>query len=452
MTVEVPAPSVTPPPELRPGDGYPLWHPMTNMPHYLGEPLTIVGGEGSTVFDEDGRAYLAASSGLWNVACGYGRSEIGDAIAEQLQRLPYGTLFRFGNEPATRLARRLAEVAPEGLTRTFFSSSGAGAVEAAVKIARRHFFVTGQPRRRVVIALSEGYHGTSLGAGALTGEDLGQAIDGVDRSEIRHLPTPHRRRCDSCGPDGPCRAECARALIDLMAAEGDRVAAILLEPILGSAGVVVLPEEFLEVVSAVCAEHGILLICDEVATGLGRTGRMWASELLGLRPDLMALSKQINSGYLPLGATLVREELFASVFDSGTTLAHGETQAGNPLACAAALATLEVIEREGLVANAAEVGAHLRLRLAPLESLRHVAEVRGHGLMIGIVLRGDPVAGGPPAAEAVLDVVRACLREGLIVHPAPEGISLFPPLVLTIAEADRIADTLLDVLSGLHLR
>jgi adenosylmethionine-8-amino-7-oxononanoate aminotransferase len=446
------APSVTPlPPEELAAGAYPLWHPMTHMPTFLETPVTIVGGEGATVWDEDGRRYLAASSGLWNVSCGFRRPEIERAILEQLERLPYGTLFRFGNEPAVLLARRLAEIAPGDLTRTFLSSSGAGAVEAAIKIARRHFFVTGRPQRRIVVALADSYHGTSLGAAAVTGEELGQQVDGVDRREVRHIPTPRRRTCPACAGEPACTAECARALVELVAAEGERIAAILLEPILGSAGVVELPDEFLEVVADICREHGILLICDEVATGFGRTGRMFASELLGLEPDLMTLSKGINSGYLPLGATLVSEEVFAPMHASGTLFAHGETQAGNPLSCAAALATLEVIERDGLVANAAAVGAHLRDRLRELEPLRHVAEVRGHGLMLGVELVADPRAGTPPAAEDVWMVVGECLRAGLIVHPAPAGVSLFPPLVLTRDEADRIADVLLEVIGALHL-
>jgi adenosylmethionine-8-amino-7-oxononanoate aminotransferase len=449
---EKPAPSVTPlPPEELAGGAYPLWHPMTHMPTFLSEPITIVGGEGSTVWDEDGRRYLSAAAGLWNVSCGFRRPEIERAIVDQLERLPYGTLFRFANEPAVQLARRLAELAPGNLTRTFLSSSGAGAVEAAIKIARRHFFVTGRPQRRIVVALSEGYHGTSIGAGAVTGEDLGQQVDGVDRREVRFIPTPHRRTCAACGGEPACPAECARELVELVHAEGERIAAIVLEPILGSAGVVVLPDEFLQVVVDVCREHGILLVCDEVATGFGRTGRMFASELLGLEPDLMTLSKGINSGYLPLGATLLSEDVFAPILASGTLFAHGETQAGNPLSCAAALATLEVIERDGLVAHAAAVGAHLRGRLRELEGLRHVAEVRGHGLMLGIELVADPRAATPPAAEDVWLVVGECLRRGLIVHPAPAGVSLFPPLVLTFEEADRIADVLVETIGALRL-
>ena len=178
---------------------------------------------------------------------------------------------------------------------------------------------------------------------------------------------------------------------------------------------------------------------------------MWASELLGLEPDLMTLSKGINAGALPLGATLVREDVFAAVHDSGSVFAHGETQAGNPLACAAAVATIDVIRRDRLVERAAAVGARLRARLDELIVLRHVREVRGHGLMLGIELVGDPHRGTPLSDEEMWAVVRECLRRGLIVHPAPSGISLFPPLVLTAEEADQIADVVGDVLGRLYL-
>ena len=220
---------------------------------------------------------------------------------------------------------------------------------------------------------------------------------------------------------------------------------------LGSAGVLPLPPEFCEVVTALCEEREILLISDEVAAGFGRTGQMWASDTVGLRPDLMALSKGINSGYLPLGATLVSEDVFAPIHASGTLFAHGETQAGNPLSCAAAMATIDVIERDGLVAHAAAVGAHLRARLAALAGARHVAEVRGHGLMIGIELVADRHRGMPISTADMWAVVVGLLHEGVIVHPAPAGISLFAPLVLTLEEADRLADAVCDVLGRLSL-
>ena len=445
-----PPPSVRPlPPEALIAGGYPLMHPMTHLPTYLEDPVTIVRGRGCTVWDEDGRPYLSAAAGLWNVSVGYGRPEIEQAIERQLRALPYGTLFRFGNEAALELARALARIAPPGLTRTFLSSSGATAVEAAVKLARRYFVVTGRPQRRLVVCLRDGYHGTTIGAGALTGEDLGQSIDGVDRREVRFIPTPRPGTCDAC--QGDCRAECARALVELVEREGERIAAVLLEPVLGSAGVLPLPAEFCEIVVDVCAEHGILLVCDEVAAGFGRTGRMWASDTVGLRPDLMALSKGINSGYLPLGATLVHEDVFAPIHASGTLFAHGETQAGNPLSCAAASATIDVIERDGLVAHAAAVGERLRARLAGLAGARHVAEIRGHGLMIGIELVADPHARTPISTADMWAVVKRLLRAGVIVHPAPAGIALFPPLVLTFEEADRLADAVGEVIDALHL-
>jgi adenosylmethionine-8-amino-7-oxononanoate aminotransferase len=420
---------------------YPLWHPMTDMRSYLADPVVIVRGEGVTVWDAEGREYLAATSGLWNVSCGYGRSELADAIVEQLGRLPYGTLFRFGNEPALRLAEELVRLAPPGLTRVFYSSSGSAAIEAGLKVARRYFRLRGEPERRLVACLSHSYHGTSIGAMAVTGEELEQAEYGIDRGDVRVLPTPDPLRgVDATGE-----------LLALAEREGEALAAIVLEPILGSGGVVVLPQHFHDAVARVCRETGALLIVDEVATGFGRTGRMFGHEWFGLEPDVLVCSKGIDGGYVPLGATLFRDEIFAEFWRHGAVFAHGETQAGNPLACAAALATLDVIEREGLVEHAAEIGEYLLRALRELECYPHVGEVRGRGLMIGVELVRDRRTLAPIDPGHVMPIVKLVAREGVIVHPSPSGISLFPPLVLDRADADVIVDAIERVVAGLAL-
>ena len=417
---------------------YPLWHPMTDMRMYLEDPVTIVRGDGVMVYDEDGRDYLSATSGLWNVACGFGRREIIDAVTDQLERLPYGTLFRFGNEPALRFSRRLVDLLPGDLSRVFLSSSGAAAVDTALKLARRWHRLEGRPGKRLVACLADGYHGTSIGAMSVTGEELEQAEYGVDRSDVRVLPTPLPGDADAVAP-----------LRRLLSEEGDAIAALIFEPILGSAGVVELSEAFLREAPALCREHDVLLIVDEVATGFGRTGRMFASEWFGLEPDLMTLSKGINSGYLPLGATAVSERVREAFASRGAVFAHGETQAGNPLSCAAALATLDVIESDGLVARSERIGALLRTGLDGLLEHPHVGEIRGRGLMLGIGLVAAP--GRPVAFDTVLATLRHCARAGLLVHPAPHGVSLFAPLVLDEAGVERIVATLHEVLGRLRL-
>jgi adenosylmethionine-8-amino-7-oxononanoate aminotransferase len=417
---------------------YPLWHPMTDMPYYLEEPITIVRGEGSYVYDEDGRDYLSATSGLWNVACGFGRPEIVEAVTDQLQRLPYGTLFRFGNEPAIRFARRLADLLPGELNRVFFSSSGAAAVDTALKLARRYQRLEGRPGKRNVVSLADGYHGTSIGAMAVTGEDLEQAEYGVDRTDVIVLPTPTADE-----PIEPLRA--------LLAERGDAIAALIFEPILGSAGVVELPEAFLAQAPALCREHDVLLIVDEVATGFGRTGRLFASQWWGLEPDLMTLSKGINSGYLPLGATAVAEHVHEAFASRNAVFAHGETQAGNPLSCAAALATLDVLESDELVARAERIGGVLREGLETLLRHPHVGAIEGRGLMLGVRLVRSRDPWVPVPFATVLSTIRQTARAGLLVHPAPAGFSLFPPLVLEEPDVERIVATLDDVLSRLRL-
>ncbi|WP_051325225.1 aspartate aminotransferase family protein [Glycomyces tenuis] len=396
---------------------YPLWHPMTDMGRYLGSPVTITGGHGSRLVDQDGQEYVSANAALWNMHCGFDEPRIQAAIREQLDRLAYGTLFRYGNEPALLLASRLLEISPRPeLTKVFYSTSGAGAVDAALKLARRYQRLTGRPERGTVAALADSYHGTLYGAMAVTGEDLEQDEYGVDRSDVMHVPTP----LDARG---------ASEALGLLRAAADDLAAVIIEPVLGSAGVLVPDQGFLSGLDRFCEERDICLIVDEVATGFGRTGSMFASEWAGLRPDLMVVSKGINSGYLPMSAVLIHERIWDAFTDGGHVLRSGETQAGNPLACAAALATLDVIESDGLVARSRRAGEELARRLTELlpRARGQALPPTGRGLMIGVHLRGESGPIGLPQAAAVTERFRSL---GVIVHPSERGFSLMPPLVV----------------------
>jgi adenosylmethionine-8-amino-7-oxononanoate aminotransferase len=416
---------------------YPVWHPMTRMTPYLRRPLILNSGDGVHVTDETGQTYLSANAALWNVSCGHGERRIVEAVRRQLDLMAYGTLFRQGHGPATELAHRLVELQPDtGLTRVFYTTSGGGAVDAAVKLARRHQRLTGHPERSAVAAFADAYHGTVGEAMAVTGEELGQDEYLVDRQYVVRIPTPV-----------PGSIEVA--LSELRRHAGT-LAAVLVEPVLGSAGVIVPPEEFFAGLEAIRRDTGLLLIVDEVATGFGRTGRMFGYEWYGLRPDLVTMSKGINSGYLPLAAVMVHERVWSAFQEQSADFLYGETQAGNPLACAAALATLDVMEEDGLVERSARLGRILRKRLDEIIPLaRGQAEpAEGLGLMIGVPLhpRSGPL---PPSAPG--SIAEAFLRFGVIVHPSPRGFSLLPPLTIDESHVDEIGAATAQVYARMEL-
>ncbi|MFE9245567.1 aspartate aminotransferase family protein [Nocardiopsis sp. NPDC006938] len=429
----------------------PLWLPMTSMSMFERGGTTLVAGDGVRVRDEAGNSYLSATSGLWNVTCGWNHPRIVDAVTEQLRRLSYGTLFRYGHDTARDLAARLLEITPGDFGRVYFSSSGSSANEAAVKVLRRYRSLIGQPERRLVVSFdSHSWHGTGIGAMALTGEDLDQDAYGADRRWNRLLPFPDPFAAErGLGPD---ERTCLRALAELEHTEGERVAAVIVEPILCSGGVLMPPPGFLEEVAAATARMGAHLIVDEVATGFGRTGLMFASEHTGLRPDVLTLSKGINSGYLPLAATLFPAEVYEAYEAAGTYLTHGETQSGNPAACAAALATLEVMEEEALVKRSASAGSRLRGHLDALLELDIVGEVRGEGLALAVELVRDPVSRAPFSPMEMAMISHLCQRNGLLVHLSRRCLLLFPPLVVTDDDVDEIAARLTGALKAVRPR
>ncbi len=384
-------------------------------------PVVMTRAEGCTVYDQDGTAYLDAQAGLCLVNIGYGRHEVADAACAQMQELPYyHTYWRFGNRPAVQLAHRLAELAPPELDRVFFTPGGAEAVEAAVKLARAYHYARGERQRIQIICFDNAYHGSTFGALAATGlqphkEHFGPLLPG-----FVHVP-----------PGDLAALERAIA-----AAGPENVAALLAEPIPAVGGVTVPPADFWPQARALCDRHGILLIADEVLTGFGRCGALWCLHgVYGVVPDLMATAKGLTSGYLPLGATLMHRRIPAALEAAGLPFLHGHTYGGHPVACAAGLAAVDILVREGLADRARDTGEYLRQRLQATGNPNFL-RLRGHGLLVGIDLPWDQGAQFQVEAE--------CLQRGVIIGVCPyvPAIMLTPPLTLSRAECDRLAEVL----------
>jgi taurine-pyruvate aminotransferase len=438
-----------------------VWH--GNLQHYdLGSrpPLEIVRGEGCWVWDSDDRRYLDGMAGLWCVNVGYGRRTIADSVAEQMRQLPYYPLTQ-SHPPAARLARRLTELLPADLDHIFFVNSGSEAVETALKIARQSArrMHPGENRYKV-IARHRGYHGFTMGAMSATGQVVRkQAFEPLVPGFL-HVSPPDPYRCDHCSAGGTCTLACANEFERAIRSEGpETVAAVILEPAIGGGGVFPAPQGYMEQVRDICDRYGVLMIVDEVITGFGRTGKLFAFEHSGIRPDLMTLAKGITSGYLPLGATVASRrvfETFVSANDDKAKFSQVSTFGGHPCSCAAALANLDIITGERLWENAARVGSYLAKGLRELK-LPVIGQVRSWGLLIGIELVMD--TNRTPLLESrVIAAQRAIRDAGVIVGRNNDTVPGFcnvltisPPLTLTQPEADSIISAVQTGLASVSL-
>jgi 4-aminobutyrate aminotransferase len=409
-----------------------------------GYPLVIDRAFGSTVVDVDGNVFLDCAAGIAVNSTGHSHPEVVKAITDQAQRFLHMSGTDFYYEPQVRLAEEIAAVAPvAGGARSFFGNSGTEAIEASLKLAR---YATG---RQNIVAFLGGFHGRTLGALALTASKAIQRRGmGPFMPGVLHAPYPDCYRCPLGASPDTCAAECLdfiehQLFVHLVAP--DEVAAIVLEPIQGEGGYVVAPDQFLERLRGLTSAHGILLIDDEVQSGMGRTGKMFAIEFSGVEPDIIAIAKGIASG-MPMGVSTARADLMT--WPPGT---HASTFGGNPVSCAAALATIRLL-KERLMANAAEVGAHLMTGLKSLMD-KHalIGDVRGRGLMVGVELVRDRTT-KERASEERNAVVTAAFGRGLLILGAGKNAIRFsPPLVLTREEADvalRIFDEALGEVSG----
>jgi 4-aminobutyrate aminotransferase/(S)-3-amino-2-methylpropionate transaminase len=397
------------------------------------EPITVDRGAGAELWDVDGRRYLDCFAGISVVSTGHSHPRVVAAARDQMERFIHCGTYLYQVPVVGTLAQRLAEVTPGRLEKTFFSNSGAEAVEGAMRLARAF---TG---RSEFIALETGFHGRTNATLAVTGNRKRKQHGGPYLGGVAFAPAPHPTRCRTCG--GHCTLRCADAVEDVINyhTSGD-VAAFIVEPILGEAGIVVPPPGYLRRVKDILDRHGILLIVDEVQTGFGRTGRMFGVEHFGVEPDIMTMAKGIASGF-PLGGFIARPEV-ADSFQPGE---HLSTFGGNPVACAAAVATLDVIADEQLTENSARLGERMLGRLASLSDAHPcIGEVRGRGLMIGVELVEDRATMAPDARRAV-QVRAACRERGLIIGIGGffgNVVRIQPPLVISEGQLEDAAGIL----------
>ncbi|MGH3367286.1 MAG: aspartate aminotransferase family protein [Nocardioidaceae bacterium] len=398
-------------------------------------PLVIDRAEGALLWDIDGKEYVDGTCGLWQCAVGHGRRELAEVAARQMARLEfYPSFWDLSNEPAIRLAERLVAISPQGLDTVFFTNGGSEGTETAVKLVRLAHHAQGQPERSVVLSRGGAYHGVGGASLAATGIPALKQGFGPLVPDFVHLTSPHQLALGE-GATETLLDELERTIAEI---GPERIAAFIAEPVLGVGGMIPPPEGYWAGVQEVLGRHGILLVLDEVVTAFGRTGHWFGADRFDIRPDVVVTAKALTSGYVPMGAVLIGDRVMSMLQD--TPFRHGFTYNGHPVGAAVAMANLDIIEREGLLARALELGERMLSGLKQVEGLAAVREVRGVGLMLGVEVDGE-VDAAPVAAGA--------RQQGVIVRATGQKIVLSPPLVVTDEQADRIVDVLVEQLEKL---
>jgi putrescine aminotransferase len=418
---------------------HPLYHPADHA-----TPHIWVKGQGAILTDADGREFIDGLSCLWNVNVGHGRRELAEAAAQQMATLAYATNYvGSSNMPAIQLAHRLTELAYPNLVATFFASGGAEANESAFKTARFYWKAKGKPDKVKVISRQYGYHGVTLAAMSAT------AVAGYSKMfeprvpNFIHTAAPYGYRLEGVRPGETVGQAAARMLEETIVKEGpETVAAFIAEPVQGAGGIIVPPDDYFPLVRQICTKHDVLFIGDEVITGFGRTGEWFALKRYGVQPDILAFAKGITSGYLPLGGIMVSQPIVDAMLSVpyADRWMHAYTYSGHATCCAVGLRNLEILEKEGLVENAAKMGARLLAGMSTLMDLKAVGEVRGKGLMVAVELVADRATKAAfDPAKKIINQVRAELENrGVFTRNMRDILAFAPPLVITEAQVDKL--------------
>jgi beta-alanine--pyruvate transaminase len=428
------------------------WMPFTANRHFKAAPRLLAKADGMFYWTPDGREILDGTAGLWCVNAGHNRKPIVEAIARQAATMDYAPPFNVGHPVAFEAATAVAAVAPAGMQHVFFANSGSEAADTAMKMAIAYHRARGEPARRIIIGRERGYHGVNIGgtmAGGIPGnrKAYGALMAGVD-----HLRSTHDLARNAYSKGQPAHgAEFADELERIIALhDASNVAAVIVEPMAGSAGVLVPPKGYLEKLRAICDKHGVLLIFDEVITGFGRLGAPFAAHRFNVKPDLLTCAKAINNAAVPMGAVIARNEIHDSIVNAapeGTIeFLHGYTYSGHPLACAAAVATQKLFAEEKLFERARSMEPHFEAALHSLRGARHVIDIRNIGLVGGVEL--EPRAGAP--GRRAVDAHIKCFEAGVLVRFTADILALSPPLIIERAQIERIVETIRTVLKTLE--
>ena len=438
--------------KLKDYDLDPLWMPFTANRQFKKAPRVLVSARDMHYVTDDGRKILDGTSGLWCSNAGHCRPAITEAIQRQAAELDYGPLFQIGHAGAFRVAERLRKMMPADLDYTFFTNSGSESVDTALKIALAYHRARGEGTRRWLIGRERGYHGVNFGGISVGGMPANRKTFGNLLSTVDHLPHTHNLDQNSFSRGQPAwGAHLADELETRIVAlhDSSNIAAVIVEPMAGSTGVLVPPKGYLERLRAICDKYGILLIFDEVITGFGRLGAPFATTLFDVVPDIVCLAKGLTNGAVPMGAVIVRKSIYEAMMtaaaDNAIELFHGYTYSGHPLAAASALASLELFERESLFERARELAPYFENAVHSLRELPHVIDVRNIGMVAGIEL--EPIAGKPTvrAFEAFL----RCFEKNVLIRTTGDTIALSPPLIISKQQIDELVGTLAEVLRGI---
>lgn len=424
-----------------------IWHPFTQMKEYENqEPIVIEEGDGVYLIDTEGRRYIDGVSSLWVTIHGHRVPEIDRAIKEQVDKIGHSTLLGITNIAAAELARELIEICPEGLTRVFYSGDGASAVEVALKMAFQYWQHKGKPKKTKFVSLENGYHGDTLGAVSVGGIDLFHAAYKPLLFETYKAPSYYCYRCPLGKTYPSCEIACAKEVEKILEEHHEEIAAVIFEPYVQAAGgMIVSPPGYLKEIRAFCDKYDMIMILDEVATGFGRTGMMFACEHEDVSPDIMVLGKGMTGGYLPLSATVVTQKIydvFLGEYDEFKTFFHGHSYSGNPISCAAALGNIEVFKKDNTLEKLREKIEFLERELQEFKGLEHVGDVRNKGFMVGIELVEDRETKTPYPLKVKMGwrVAEFAMQEGVLIRPLGNVVVLMPPIGISKEDLKKLID------------
>ncbi|MEG4492362.1 aspartate aminotransferase family protein [Microcoleus sp. D3_18_C4] len=427
------------------------WMPFTANRQFKANPRILVSAKDMHFTSDDNRSILDGTAGLWCVNAGHARETIAEAVKQQVLRLDYSPAFQMGHPGAFELAERLVKMIPGNFDRVLFTNSGSESVETALKIAIAYHRVKGEGTRQRLIGRERGYHGVGFGGISVGGIGTNRKFFGSLLTGVDHLPHTHNLEHNAFSRKQPAwGAHLADELERIVALhDASNIAAVIVEPVAGSTGVLIPPKGYLERLRAICDKYGILLIFDEVITGFGRLGSSFATEYFGVVPDIVTAAKGITNGTVPMGAVFVKQgiyDAFMNAPENAIELFHGYTYSGHPLACAAALATLDIYEEERLFERADKMAGYWEDAVHSLKGVRHVIDVRNLGLVAGIEL--ESIAGKP--GKRAFDCFLQCYEKGLLIRTTGDIIALSPPLIIEKEHIDRLVEILTGVLQEME--